>query len=61
MLFYHTRHVLDKQARKASNLPDCSSSKSPSSSPSGVQLDYVERIWVLYFVHHDFNITRHMA
>jgi hypothetical protein len=22
MLFYYTRHVLDKQTRKASNLPD---------------------------------------
>jgi hypothetical protein len=32
MLFYHTRHVLDKQARKAGNLTDNSDDDSDSDS-----------------------------
>jgi hypothetical protein len=34
MLFYYTRHVLDKQARKASNLTDNSDDDSNSDSDS---------------------------
>jgi hypothetical protein len=32
MLFYHTKHVLDKQARKASNLADNSNSDNNNDS-----------------------------
>jgi hypothetical protein len=34
MLFYHTRHVIDKQARKASNLTNNSDGDSDSDSDS---------------------------
>jgi hypothetical protein len=34
MLFYYTRHVLDKQARKASNLTNNSDDDSDSNSNS---------------------------
>jgi hypothetical protein len=35
MLFYHTRHVFDKQARKTSNLTDNSDDDSNSNSDGG--------------------------